>query len=316
MYNSQETIGKCLDSIYNSDYPRNKYEVIVVDDGSTDNSANLAGTYPCKLIKLNKNGGPAAARNLGTKKSKGNILVFVDSDVAIGKKFLRSTIDCFNEGVASLTAMNLKKTSSNFTTNFSNLLDHFTFLKSPQYVILPCTSYFAIKTEVFREIGMFNEKYKKPYVEDLELGLRLVKKGYKIYLNKQLKFEHMKKHIFLGFLKNRFLRSFYRIKCLLKEKNIKTTSSHYPSNILLLFLLLFFTGLGSLLNKAFFLLCFVLIILFFLNNFEFLKFLKEEKGIIFSIASFFMIMVHISIWIAGITIGSISFFLGGKYQYI
>ena len=313
MYNSQETIGKCLDSIYNSDYPRNKYEVIVVDDGSTDNSANLAGTYPCKLIKLNKNGGPAAARNLGTKKSKGNILVFVDSDVAIGKKFLRSTIDCFNEGVASLTAMNLKKTSSNFITNFLNLLDYFTFLKSPRYVIFPCTSYFAIKKMVFMELGMFNEKYKKPHVEDLELGSRLTKKGYKMYLNKKLKFKHMMEYTFLGFLKNKFLRSFYRIKFLLKEKNIKTTTSYYPSNILLLFLLLFFTSLGFLLSEFFFLLCFIILILFFLNNFEFLKFLKEEKGIVFSISSFFMIMVHMSIWITGIVIGTLSFFLGDKY---
>jgi len=313
LHNSQETIGKCLDSIYNSDYPRNEYEVIVVDDCSTDNSADIAGTYPCKLIKLDKNRGPAAARNFGAKESKGNILVFVDSDVVIGKEFLRLTVDCFNDEVASLTAMNLKKTSSNFTTNFFNLLDYFIFLKSPQYVILPCTSYFAIKKTVFREVRMFNEKYKKPHVEDLELGLRLIKKRYKIYLNKKLKFEHMKEYTFLGFLKNNFIRSFYRIKFLLKEKNIKTTSGYYPSNILLLFLTLFFTLLSFLLNNIFFLMCLTMLILFFLHNFEFLKFLKEEKGIVFSISSFFMIIAHIFVWITGIIIGSISFFLGDKY---
>jgi len=313
VHNSQETIGKCLDSIYNSDYPRNEYEVIVVDDCSTDNSANIAGTYPCKLIKLDKNRGPAVARNIGAKESKGDILVFVDSDVVIEKDSFNLTVSSFKKGIVCLTAIKTKKSNYNFSTNFLNLLDVFIFLKSPQYVILPCTSYCAIKRNILEDLGGFNENYKKSHVEDLELGISLVNKRYKIYLNKKLKFTHLKKYTFLSFLKYAFWRSFYRIKVLLNAKDIRTTSNYYPVNTSLLFLILVFVGLGFLLSKVFFLLCLILLILFFLQNFEFLKFLKKEKGLIFAVISLLMIVIHTLTWVIGVTIGSISFFLGDKY---
>nr|AQS32426.1 hypothetical protein [uncultured archaeon] len=313
LYNSQETIGKCLDSIYSSNYPRNKYEVVVVDDCSTDNSASIVSGYPCKLIKLNKNSGPAAARNSGAKKSKGGILVFIDSDVVIGKNFFNITASSFNKEIVCLTAINTKKSNYNLTTDFFNLLDHFVFLKSPQYAMLPCTSYCTVKKSIFKDLGGFNENYKKSHVEDLELGLKLMNKRYKIYLNKKLKFTHLKKYSFLGFLKYGFLRSFYRIKVLLNTKDIRTTSNYYPLNTSLLFLVLVLVGLGFLLNKVFFLLCLIPLILLFLHNFEFLKFLKQEKGLVFAIISLFMIVAQSFIWVIGIAIGSISFFLGDKY---
>jgi glycosyltransferase involved in cell wall biosynthesis len=265
-YNSQQTIGKCLDSIFSSDYPKNKYEVVVVDDCSTDNSANIVKTYPCKLIKLNKNSGPATARNSGAKKSRGDILVFIDSDVVIEKNTFNLTASSFNKESACLTAINTKKSDYNFSTDFLNLLDYFIFLKSPRYVILPCTSYCAIKKNIFEDLGGFNENYKKSHVEDLELGIRLVNKGYKIYLNKKLKFTHLKKYTFLNFLKHGFFRSFYRIKILLNGKYTKTTSSYYPLNILFLLFLLVFVSLGFLLSKVFFLLCLIPLILFFVYN--------------------------------------------------
>ena len=202
MYNSQETIGKCLDSIYNSDYPRDMYEVIVVDDCSTDNSIDVVNKYSCKLTKLTRNRGPAVARNIGAKKSTGNILVFIDSDVVIDPGSFNLTINSFDKRIACLTAMNARGTNYNFSTDFFNLLDHFTFLKSPQYVVVPCTSYLAIKNDVFQDLGGFNENYRRACVEDVELGMRLVNKRHKIYLNKKLKFIHLKRHTFLSSLKN------------------------------------------------------------------------------------------------------------------
>lgn len=80
-YNREETIINCLDSIVNQTYK--PYEIIVVDDGSTDRTVDLVEEYakfPVKLIKSGKNAGAQAARNIGIKTAQGDWIAFNDSD--------------------------------------------------------------------------------------------------------------------------------------------------------------------------------------------------------------------------------------------
>jgi glycosyltransferase involved in cell wall biosynthesis len=60
-YNNGNTIGKCLEGVLSSKYDR--YEVIVVDDASSDNSVEIINRFPCRLIRLEKHAGAAKARN-------------------------------------------------------------------------------------------------------------------------------------------------------------------------------------------------------------------------------------------------------------
>jgi len=75
------SFDKCLSSIFKSKYK--KYEVILVSDNSSQSSIELTKRYPCKVIELKNNFGAAYSRNQGTKYAKGQILLFVDSDVEI-----------------------------------------------------------------------------------------------------------------------------------------------------------------------------------------------------------------------------------------
>lgn len=88
-YNEQKNIEACLETILNQSY--NNYEVIVVDDGSTDKTIEIVQKYPVKLIKQSHQG-PAKARNLGAKEAKGEILVFMDSDMTFEKNFIRELV--------------------------------------------------------------------------------------------------------------------------------------------------------------------------------------------------------------------------------
>ena len=90
VYNAQKTLVRCLNAIYKSKY--NDYEVVIVDDDSTDSSRSIARGYKCRMIKLKKRYGAATARNVGVKNSKGEILVFVDSDMTFAVDFLQSLI--------------------------------------------------------------------------------------------------------------------------------------------------------------------------------------------------------------------------------
>ncbi|MCC7264375.1 MAG: glycosyltransferase family 2 protein [Candidatus Latescibacteria bacterium] len=79
-YNAQRTITRCLDSLFCQTLPRSEYEVIVVDDGSTDDSLRLVGAYDCLVLGNTRNVGPGVARNLGASRARGQVLVFTDSD--------------------------------------------------------------------------------------------------------------------------------------------------------------------------------------------------------------------------------------------
>ncbi len=97
-YNSEKTIKRCIDSILDqtSDI---EYEIIVVDDGSTDNTEELVRSYINDKIKFyqKQNGGVASARNFGVDNSSGEYIIFVDSDDYINKNLLRDITPYINK---------------------------------------------------------------------------------------------------------------------------------------------------------------------------------------------------------------------------
>ena len=89
---SADTIAYTLSSIFSGDFPKNLYEVIVVDNGSVDNTVDVASRFPVKVYVCLKRGqGPA--RNLGIKKACGDIICFTDSDVILPANWLKKISD-------------------------------------------------------------------------------------------------------------------------------------------------------------------------------------------------------------------------------
>ena len=80
-YNAREAIAECLEALLHQTVPRDRYEVIVVDDGSSDGTAEVVRPYGVKLLQQ-ANQGPAAARNLGVAHAQGEIILFTDADCA------------------------------------------------------------------------------------------------------------------------------------------------------------------------------------------------------------------------------------------
>lgn len=106
-YNESKVIKQCLDAALKIDYPKEKLEVIVINDGSTDNTAEIVKTYIKRGIKLinKKNGGKATALNLGIKNSKSMYVACMDADSIIQSDTLKKMILSFDdEEVASTTS--------------------------------------------------------------------------------------------------------------------------------------------------------------------------------------------------------------------
>ena len=106
-YNEEKAIGKCLESILDQDY-KGQTEIIVVNDGSSDQTAEIVSKYPVKFIDLKVNGGKANALNRAIEEAKGDILIFTDSDSYMSANAVDSLVKCLNDNCdAQIVAGNI-----------------------------------------------------------------------------------------------------------------------------------------------------------------------------------------------------------------
>ena len=158
VYNGARTLGACLAALAAQSY--GNYQVLVVDDGSTDATADIAGGYPCSLIRLGRNVGSARAKNHGAERAAGDILFFTDADCRVGRDALAHVVEDFGapdvDGVVGLLANSCPH--ANYASQFKNLWMHFTYLRQPRRVGLFFTSAAAIRRDLFEQEGGFDPK--------------------------------------------------------------------------------------------------------------------------------------------------------------
>ncbi|MCJ7631832.1 glycosyltransferase [Candidatus Bathyarchaeota archaeon] len=180
-YNSQAIIGRCLTAVMEA-YPIDK-EIIVIDDASTDDTYKIVSMFPVKLYRLNKNSGPAVARNYGFRQSFGDIVVFLDSDIIIMKHALMALVDVLEEKCAGATGGLTQPFKSNFVSD-SYIVRIFGTSPIAETSVREIGSvggcFVGYPRKVFEELGGYDENLR--IGEDLDLNIRLGKAGYKQFL--------------------------------------------------------------------------------------------------------------------------------------
>lgn len=168
-YNEERTIGKCLSSVKKLSYPKSKLEVIVIDDGSTDNTAKVVSKFDVKLIK-GKHKGVGVARNLGIEKSKGKIIVFIDADEVMNKTFLCDIVVPYKDKdvVGVDCSYNLFNTESKIAR--LHFLRIFLGMKDPGS---PYPR--SCRKKIIKEIGAIRPKF--GYYDDWDFKVRISEKG-------------------------------------------------------------------------------------------------------------------------------------------
>ncbi len=159
-----EDLVECLDSLYSQDYPPDGFDVIVVDDGSLDETRELAGSFPCKLVTNPVSRGQSYCRNAGARQARGEILAFMDDDCVAGRTWLRDLAAYFRwedlgavggyvDGYRNRTP--LDRYEREFSRlNLGNYILH--AAKDPSTFFIPTCS-MLVRKEVFMETGAIRE---------------------------------------------------------------------------------------------------------------------------------------------------------------
>jgi glycosyltransferase involved in cell wall biosynthesis len=218
VYNSERTLKKCLTAIFSSRFQ--KFEVLVVDDDSKDNSMTIAESFPCKILKLPYNQGPCVARNWGARNAKGDILLFVDSDVVIEGDTLNLFVDSLESYPAVFGIYTQKPGTKNLLSLYQNFYAHKSIRDTEEHTCMFYSYCAGIKKDIFLEVGGFDETWRRATVEDVQLGLRLCEKGHRIYLNKNIQVVHHANFNIKRFIKNYFYKSLDLSKLMLSKKRL------------------------------------------------------------------------------------------------
>jgi glycosyltransferase involved in cell wall biosynthesis len=187
-YNRQPILEKCLRALEHqrlrSDTPVEGYEVVVVDDGSTDETVRWLkeshADFPHVRLFEQNHLGPAAARNLGVECAKGDTIIFIDSDLVVTESFLQAHADALTQGKTQLGSDRLFTYGSVINTcNFEQPTSE------PYKLTDFSAAYFAtgnvaIDRKWLEEAGLFDTRFQLYGWEDLELGVRLKQLGLKL----------------------------------------------------------------------------------------------------------------------------------------
>jgi len=195
VYNNLKDLRECLSALIASDCPGS--EIIVVDDGSTDDTASVAVQLGVRVLRLAKNSGVAAARNHGASHARGEILFFVDADVVVAPGAVNRVMKVFEDNpdlAAVFGSYDSRPRVRDIVSQYRNLLPHFVHQTGNPEASTFWAGCGAIRRSVFEEIGGFDEKrFRRPSIEDIELGYRLRRAGHRILLDKALQGTHLKK---------------------------------------------------------------------------------------------------------------------------
>jgi GT2 family glycosyltransferase len=195
VYNKPRDLARCLSALRAA--AGADTEVIVVDDASTDDVSSVAVNAGARLLRLARNVGPAAARNHGARHARGQVLFFVDADVVVAEDVMmrvRTFIERDPEIAAVFGSYNLHPTAPGLVSQYRNLLHHFVHQTGRAEASTFWAGCGAVRRAAFEHVGGFDERsFPRPSIEDIELGYRLRRAGYRILLDKSLQGMHLKR---------------------------------------------------------------------------------------------------------------------------
>jgi GT2 family glycosyltransferase len=191
--NGKKWLEKCFKSVLASDYPHDKFEIILVDNGSTDGSVKFVkdlfrNDTRIKVLCNERNLGWSPANNQGMKLAKGEILICLSNDMEVDPRWLKEIVNMMrsDSSIGIVPCNSISMWDRKTFDSGMNFLDKYGFAYSyapqekPRQVFFAEGMAFAIRKHVFEEIGGFDDYYFMEY-DDMDLSWRARLAGYKVF---------------------------------------------------------------------------------------------------------------------------------------
>jgi glycosyltransferase involved in cell wall biosynthesis len=285
-YNASKFMPGLLDSIFKNKV--DDMEVIIVDDCSRDDTVDIAKRYPVRVIEMEKNGGPARARNKGVEAAEGDIIFFLDSDVLVMDGTISEVENYFLGKPSAQCVIGICATrplNKGFVPRYMAMFEYIHLLDTPgNKVSVFAPRCGAIKKELFQRLGGYRETYKGADVEDFELARRICKTE-SIILNPKMLVRHQFVNNIEEAVRNYFKRAVMWIHLFLKDKKFDNAGPTAPSNgiaAICAFLSLISLLFIPVIDKAGHVFVSFLVVFFF-ANLKWWNFMRREAGLVFSL---------------------------------
>lgn len=315
VHNGGAHLPRCLDALRASDLKGR--EVVVVDDGSTDGSGDVARARGFEVLRLDARRGPAAARNEGARRARGQVLLFIDADV-LARADTLARVEAFfrerEETAALFGSYDDAPDAPGFVSQYKNLAHHFIHQRSRAEAETFWAGCGAVRREAFAAVGGFDEnEYTRPSIEDIELGRRLRRRGFRITLDRGLQVKHLKRWTLASLLRaDVTARAIPWSRLILEEGSMprdlnlragdRVSAALACAAVLTLALasasLLLRASLSSsspftpLLPALLFAATASMLVAVFVINLPFLRFMRARRGTPFALASFAMLTLY------------------------
>lgn len=293
-YNEEKRIANAIEAVLKQTYPKDKMEIIVVDDCSTDKTCEIVSRYSVKLIHHHKNKGPSAARNSGAKEATGEILAFTDADDKADKSWLTNIVKHYKK-----RDMGCVVGSSHITCNNRNwqqriLAELFICLRGDDVVKNVYNSKgqmgsnksigtnITFRRDIFKEMKGYDENLLAGEEQDLVWGIE--KAGYKIAFEPGSMVYIAPKDNFKKYIKQAYLYS--KSGVIVYFKHLAKITLRYLFNILYLPLIIAMLIFGVLFNIGLFIYLAMMVLVlpigyYLIRIFKGRRYIKKPVDVVF-----------------------------------
>jgi glycosyltransferase involved in cell wall biosynthesis len=231
-FNGASRIGNCLDSLVKQTTGRD-VEILVVDDGSTDNTAKVVRGYSLVRLITQINAGPASARNRGALEARGRILLFTDDDCVPMPDWLETMLEPFKDsdvvGAKGVYRTHQKSLAARFVQ--IEYEDKYRLMAGLPSIDFIDTYSAAFRRDRFLEMTGYDTSFPVACAEDIELSYRMSARGWKMKFVPAAIVYHTHPDTFLRYLKKKYKFAFWRVLAVRKNPSKGVKDSHTPQTM-------------------------------------------------------------------------------------
>jgi glycosyltransferase involved in cell wall biosynthesis len=238
-YNAINTIELCLNALTQQSIDKKEYEIIVVDDGSTDRTSDIVKQFPFKYF-WQENQGPAAARNKGAQEARGEIILFTDADCIPQYNWTEEMVRPFDDSNVMAVKGAYKTHQKALTARFAQVEfeERFEMLKKVVSIDMVDTYSAGYRRSIFLSLGGFDPSF--PVANNEDLSYKMSQASYKMVFNPNAVVYHLNHPDSIKrYVRLKFWRGYWRMVVYKKYPNKMLKDSYTPQTLKLQIMFLF-----------------------------------------------------------------------------